>query len=126
MWLWRCIDSVHVFVYDQRQVMKSLVSGKTGCIRVERDVSDLEAQLLENIAPEIVKKLKEKQNSYKYVVIAPIGVLWDRKAKVAFSIGISLGVALYKRRPKFLKEEKVTDYDPANYVPLKHAEKTTF
>jgi len=106
--------------------MKALVSGETGCVGVERNISDLEAQLLENIAPEIVKKLKEKQNSYKYIVIAPIGVLWDRKAKVAFSIGISLGVALYKRRPKFLKKEKVTDYDPANYVPLKHAEKTTF
>ncbi|SMO59691.1 hypothetical protein SAMN06269117_11348 [Balnearium lithotrophicum] len=122
MWLWRCIDSVHVFVYDERKEMISLIESNIGCASVERNIPDLEAQLLENVAPKVVEKLKKLKLPHKYVVIAPLGVLWDRKAKVSFAIGISFGVALYKRLPKFLKQEKVEDYDPATYKPLEIVE----
>jgi len=123
MWLWKYIEPVNIFVYDQRAVMKSLVSKESGIARVERGIGDLEAKLMEEVAPKLVETLKEKGSSYRYAVIAPLGVLFNRGAKIAFTLGTSIGVALYKRCPKFLKTEEVKDYDPINYTPIESVEK---
>ena len=57
MWLWMYIEPVNIFVYDQRAVMKSLVSKESGIVRVERGIGDLEAKLMEEVAPKLVEIL---------------------------------------------------------------------
>ena len=114
MWLWNRIGETHVFVYDQRKAMEELAL-TPGVAKVERNVSDLEAQLMEEVAPNLVKALKGK---FKYVVIAPVGVLWEKSPKRVIGIGTSIVAALYKKKPKFLKEEKVVDYAPTDYQPV--------
>ena len=116
-WLWKKERNVHFFVYDQRMEMREMVKYPM-VAGIERTPADLEAQIMENLVPKLAERLTELKVRVKYVVIAPVGVLYSLGAKINKVIGISLGLGFYQRKPKFLKKEKVVDYVPQEYEPL--------
>jgi len=124
-WYWAKVGERHYFVEAVNRELKNLVALTGGVIAsAERSApADLEAQIMEEVIPKLEEKLSEKKVSAKYVMItSSLGTIWDinppRVGKVA-----GLYVMLYKRKPKWLKEDKVIDYSPTEYEPVKKAER---
>jgi len=123
-WYWKKVGERHYFVEANNLELKFLAS-MPGIASAGRNVSDLEAQVMEKLVPKLEEYLKEKdpKGKLKYAFIGFMGTLYQKRPKKMLEVG-GLLVALYSRKPKWIKSEMVIDYDPANYEPVKEAQKT--
>ena len=125
-WYWKKENDRHYFVEAVNLELKSLAS-LTPVAGVKREgPSDLEAQIVEKFVPNLEKAVSKNPElkDFKYVVLTTsFGTVYDLKPKNLLNFN-GIHIAFYKRRPKFLKTDKVVDYQPENYEPVKEAYRT--